>query len=121
MCADCGTETVNGACPDETCRRGPDQERIARLRRLAALARDRSVDSDAVAMFTAAVSPDVVTALLDEIERLREIVAAVAADNYPAGEISGDCAACGTVSPTELERHEPDCWWRRAREEQDRA
>lgn len=29
VCADCGTEAVHGACPDETCRRAPDQEPLA--------------------------------------------------------------------------------------------
>jgi hypothetical protein len=91
-------------------------DRLARLRRLAALARDRDVDSDAVALFSAAVSPDVVTALLDEIERLRGIVLEAAANSYPATP-DDYCEACDASQPLGPDDHDRACWWRLANEE----
>lgn len=60
---------------------------------------------EATARYVAAVSPDVVVALFDEIERLRFIVDDVAAEGAPTDGV-GVCVWC-----SDPEAHEPDCAW----------
>jgi hypothetical protein len=78
------------------------------------------------AEYGAAASPDVVLGLLDEIERLKSIVTALAAQDVPMDE-SIDCLACPSsyrdAQPdrgyewwTEPSNHDPTCPWRMARE-----